>query len=270
MEGEFETVGLLAEGGEVEEEDAARLGDEAAETGGGGDLEGLLADDRDVEAEVLVGLGDFDDEAAAATERAAALDRFVGAFEGFDGEDGAVFHDDGLADVEAGRFFGDAEAEGGVGEFAALEFGTGEVAGGGERIFEKGGRGEEGDTCLREQVGDGSEEGLGVAFLELRENEEGADVGAEIEEIFWRDLPGHDGVGGTGFLRGVGELAELADAEPDQLIGVGGGGGRRLVLESRDGEVSDPGGAGGAGGELGVAPAAGDEEELGGRFARDW
>jgi len=46
------------------------------------------------------------------------LNRFVRAFKGFDREDGSVFYDDRLADIERAQLFRDVEAESNVFLFA--------------------------------------------------------------------------------------------------------------------------------------------------------
>lgn len=84
----------------------------------------------------MIGFGDFDGHCAAvfASEFAAALETFVGAFETFDGKNGSVFDDDGLTDFEPGDFFGDVEAEREIaflfgGEAADAKAGGGHLAG---------------------------------------------------------------------------------------------------------------------------------------------
>ena len=245
-------VGEGAEAVGFDEEGAAGFDGEGGESGGGAGFEGAGADDGDVEAEVLVGFGNFDRDGLAATHECAAFDCFVGPFESFNGEDGAVADDDSLPDVEAADFFGDAPAEG-------------DVIVGSEKIVEVGGGGEEFDPLFGEGVGHGAEEGFGVTFFELGEKEEGGEVGAQVEEIFRRELAGHDGVAGAGFF-GVGEeLAELSDAKPTEVIDFGGEGGIGFVLEGGGAEACDTGSAGGGGELERVASVAGDDEKWIGR-----
>ncbi len=253
-------VGQRAEVVGFDEEGAAGFDGEGGEAGGGAGFEGEGSDDGDVEAEVLVGFGNFDGDGLAAAQEGAAFDGFVGAFEAFDGEDGAVADDDGLPNVEAADFFGDAEAEGDVVVDAGAGFGAGEVSGGGEEFVKEGGGGEEFDAVFGKGIGDGAEEGFGVAFFELGEEKEGGEVGAEVEEIFRGELAGHDGVVATGFF-GVGEeLAELADAEPAEVIDFGAEGGVGFVLEGGGEEAGDAGAAGGGGELERVASVAGDDQ----------
>ena len=106
-------VGGGDDGGGVEEQRTAGIDGEAGGAGAGHGFDGGEADDGDVEAHVLLGLGDLDDGEGAAEgggglveaahQRAGALDGGVGAFHGFDGDAGLGGDDDGLAEVEAAR-----------------------------------------------------------------------------------------------------------------------------------------------------------------------
>ena len=63
--------------------------------------QGAEADGGDVEAHVLLGLGDFHDgEITGRAELAGAADARVGAFDGFQGQHGEMLHRHALADVE--------------------------------------------------------------------------------------------------------------------------------------------------------------------------
>ena len=173
---------------------------DGVDSGGVRGFEGGWTDDWNVEAEVLVGFGDFDDGCLASPEFTAAKDGGVRALKAFDGEDGAFFDDDGLSNIEAAYFFCDAEAEGEIFEQAAVRCGAGEMPFWREKRVHEGGGGKHGDADLSAFGGDGSEDTLCVSFLEFGEDEEGFDVGAEVEEVFGSDLSGHDCGTGTGFL----------------------------------------------------------------------
>ena len=110
----------------IEEQGSAGFEGEA---GGAGVLHGLDggdADDGNVEAHVLIGLGDFDDGEGAAEgggfavgssvrkRVAGAGDGGVGAFHGFDGDAGLGGDDDGLAEIVGGDGAGDGAAVGDV------------------------------------------------------------------------------------------------------------------------------------------------------------
>ena len=258
-------VGEGAEALGFDQQGASGFDGERGESGGGAGFEGEGSDDRNVEAEILVGFGDFDRDSLSATHEGAALDRVVGAFEALDGKDGAVPDHDGLSDVEAADFFGDAEAEGNVVMDAAARLRSGKVSLGREELVKVGGGWEEFDAVLGQRVSHRTEEGFGVAFFEFGEEEEGGEVGAEVEEIFRGELAGHDGVAGAGFFGVSDQLAELADAEPAEVIDFGGEGGIRFALESCGAEALDPGPAG-RGGELErIASVAGNDEKGFGR-----
>ena len=74
-------------------------------------LDRRQADNRHVEAHVLVRLGDLDDGDAVAGQVTGAGDGLVGAFHGLDRDHRLMLHGDGLADVEAGDRVGHAIAE---------------------------------------------------------------------------------------------------------------------------------------------------------------
>ena len=261
-------VGQSAEAVGFDKEGASGFDGEGGESRFGTCFEGEGADDWHVEAEILVRLGNFDGDGLAASEQRAAFDGFVGAFEGFDGEDGAVADHDGLSDIEAAHFLGDAEAEGDVFLNAAARFGSGEVSFGREEFIEEGGGGEEFDAVFGKGVGDGAEEGFGVAFFQLGEKEEGGEVGAEVEEIFRRELARHDGVAGAGFF-GVGDkFAELSDPEPAQVIDQSGKGRVGFILERGGTKPSHTATARGLGELERVASVPGDDEKRFGRAQR--
>ena len=77
---------------------------------GGASFKSFRADAGDVEAHVVIQLGDFHGDRAAvfAGQFAAARQAFVRAFKAFDGQHRAVLHDDELADFQPRNFLGDA------------------------------------------------------------------------------------------------------------------------------------------------------------------
>jgi hypothetical protein len=254
-------VGELAESLWLEKEGATGLNGEGGETGGGGGFEGDGADDGDVEAEILSGLGHLDGDGLSAAEEGAAFEGFIGSLEGFDSKDGAVAHDDGLADVEAAGFLGYAEAEGDVILYAAAGAWAGEMSGGGEKFLKVGGGREEFDSVLGEGIGHGSEEGLGITFLQASQDKKGGEIRAEVEEVFGRDLPGHDGSARAGFA-GVGEkFSELADAEPPEVFNEADERRVGFVLEGGGADAWDAAESGGFSELKRITSVAGDDEE---------
>ena len=99
-----------------------------------------------------------------AADLCAAAEHIVGAFEGFDGDDGALGGDDGLADIEPGHLAGHALTE--------LELIIADAAGPashatgrGEVIVEKDTRIEHADADFFDLDGDGAKDCLSVPFL---------------------------------------------------------------------------------------------------------
>ena len=69
----------------------------------------------DVETHVLLGLGDLDHrESSRFAEWPSTADTRIGAFDCFDGQYGAVFDNDALADVQTAHLFGDLPTKGDV------------------------------------------------------------------------------------------------------------------------------------------------------------
>jgi len=110
-------------------------------------------------------------------------------------------------------------------------------------------------------VRDCAENGFGIAARELREEDEGFDVGAQVEEIARMDLAGHDGVGRAGFFQNSKQFSELADAQPFEFIDERRERGVGLILKSGGGDPRDARGARGAGHGLRVGAVAGDDRE---------
>ena len=95
----------------------------------------------------------------------AAAEHVVGAFEGFDRDHRALGRDDGLTDVESGHLAGHARTEFKL-VVADATGPAGHTARCGEVVLEKDARIEHADADLLYLDGDGTEDGLGVAFLE--------------------------------------------------------------------------------------------------------
>jgi hypothetical protein len=100
----------------IEEKSLARVEGECGCIRALHDFDGFQADYWNVEAHVLRGLAHFDDDdALAACDSRGALDGFVGAFHGFDGDAGAIADDDGLAEIKRSDLLRDVAAIGDVG-----------------------------------------------------------------------------------------------------------------------------------------------------------
>ena len=126
---------LAAEGFPVKQDGAIGFDGEHGTTGAGHRVEGFGADSGDVEAHVLLRLGDFHDgESAAGAQLAGALDALVGAFDGFDGDHGLIFDADALADVELAHALGNLPTELDVRLLFAGEPTTGNMSGLDEQV----------------------------------------------------------------------------------------------------------------------------------------
>jgi len=226
----------------IEEERLACLDGETGCACGVHGADGCEADDGNVEAHVLIGFGYFDDgEGAAqgggkvgigdyiegAEEVAGARDGGVGAFHGFDGDAGLSGDDDGLAEVVGGDGVGDGAAVCDVLLLFFIRCPVGEDAGFCEEGFEVLRGGDEFDAFVVEDLGDCTEEHVGVAGAQVEEEFGQAPVGADAgEDLLVLDLAGHDGVRDTFGMKGFNEAGELSEGEPvDVDVGVGCGSG---------------------------------------------
>ena len=206
----------------VEQQTATGFDGEYGNLAVGARRDGFFADARNVEPEILVGLADFDDNRAAffAGQFAAAPDAGVSAFKTFDGEDGAVLDDDSLADVEPADFLGDFQTEHDVGLLILAGFTAREVTGLRHGIAEEWPGIKQRDTILAEFVGDGAENGFGIANFKPGSHGDHPQIEAEIfEKVCRRDAAGHDGAFDAAFGEHFAELVKLAEFDPFNFIG---------------------------------------------------
>ncbi len=160
-DGDAEFVGALDHFGLLEHDDVADGEGEAASAIGVHVFEGVDADGRDIAAAVVAGAGALaEGPAFGAAEAAGAGDHFVGAFDGFDGDDIAFADGDGLADVEAEGFAEHGPDEVDIAALFGGGAGAGHDARGGEFVWDGGGGVEKGDATAVEFVGDGGEDGV--------------------------------------------------------------------------------------------------------------
>ncbi len=142
----------------------------------------------------------------------------------------------------------------------------------GELVVEKTAGVEESDVDLGDLVGDGAEDGLGVATFEGGEDGDGFEVGVEtVKETAGRNLAGHVGVAGVEAFEGLEHGADLADLEED-AVGFGEFGdqlGRGFLLHRHEAQ-GHTGGADGVGHESGIEALAGDEGDGFFRIETGW
>lgn len=197
------------------------------------------ADHRDIKPKVLIRFGYLDHGGLAAAKFPAALDGRIGALKAFHGEDGALFDNHGLSDVQPAHLLGDPEAELEILQEASAGVRACEMPGGSEVLLHEGGGGQEWDSDAGALRCDGSKNTFGVALLEFGEDEQRLHVGPKVEEVFWGDLTGHDGGGGTRVLEVLEQRAELSDTEGRGVIDEGAEFGLGFVEESGCDEAFD-------------------------------
>ena len=157
------------------------------------------ADDRHVEAHVLVRLGHLDDARAGPGQPAGPLDHRVGPLHRLHGDHGGVLHDDRLADVEARDRVGHAVAEREVRVLLGRRPPRGDRARRGEQRREEGGGVEQLDAVIAHDVGDRRDERVGVPRAEAHHHREQQAVGQDArEDLDVLDLAGHHRVRGAG------------------------------------------------------------------------
>ena len=261
-------VGQGAEAVGFDEEGPSGFDGESGKSGRGPGFEGQGADNRDIEAEILVRFGNLYRDGLAASEGGAALDRLIGALESFHGEDGAIADYDGLADIEATDFFGDAKTERDIIIGPAPRGWSGKMSYGGEKFLEERGCGKKFDARFGELIGDRTKKCLGIAFLEFGQHEKRGEVGAEVEEIFRGNLSGHDGLTGAGLFRVGDEFAELSDPQPPEVVDQAGQCRIGFVLEGGGAKALYPPSARGLGELEWIASIPGDDEKRFGRAQR--
>jgi len=234
-DGDSGEVGGGADGRFVEEQSSIGLDGEACSTCSGHGLDGCESDDGNIESHILIWLGDLDDgEGVAkdgvraierAEERTCTFDGGICAFHGFDGDTGLGGDDDGLAKVEGGEATGDAET---VRDIFVFVFGWGALGKdarfGKQRFQILGGR-DQLDAFVGQDLGDRTEQHVGVACAQVEEELSETPVWAEAGEYLGvLDLAGHNGTSDLCGSEGVDKSGELSEREPVNLdVGVGCG-----------------------------------------------
>jgi len=145
----------------------------------------------------------------------------VGTLESFDREDDPVFDDDDLADLKARHFFCDAIAESTSSSVRRKALARRENFPR-HQWLEPWRRFDEFNAIFAEFVGDRTEDRVRIFFFHAQEQREAAQVGANIKNVFRRDLAGHNTMADAGVLESGNQFGKLADTNPmhgiDQVL----------------------------------------------------
>ena len=203
------------------------------------------ADDGNIEAHVLIRLGDLHQPYAGAGQLPGAAQHLVGALHRLDRDDRAVFHRHGLADIEGGDGVGHAVAE--LRRRPAPRPTVAravERAGPGQQRLQQFGRVDERDAVVGQHVGDGGNQRVGVPRLQARAAPRAASGRAGCREKILTCLtcPAITARRDPGGLQHLDARAELAERHPVQVrsrLARGGVGqiGEGLFLHRDDGDL---------------------------------
>lgn len=169
------------------------------------------AENRNVKPVVLARFDGFDEDLFVGLKLAGAPEHGVGPVESFDDEDCSFSDDDSLADVEAGNFFGDANAVFEI--FGRDRFSRARHhADVRQVVVEEGAGVEQADADRVDFLRDGAKDGFRVLLFQFGQDRESAEIGVEsIEQSAGRDLSGHDRVLGAEPGEIFEQFADLAD-----------------------------------------------------------
>ncbi len=145
-----------------------------------------------------------------------ARDRVVGALHRLHGHDGLMLDDDGLADIEArqSRRPSDSQTPGpsAARRSSALRLNVSRL---GEQRLQQLGRIEQLNATLLHDVGDGSDQRVGVARPQAGSTPTASSSPADdLEDFRVLDLPRHDGLRHTGLVEHLEARAEMAERNP--------------------------------------------------------
>ena len=175
-----------------------------------------IADDRHVEAHVLLRLGHLDDPHAGPGELPGAADHLVGPFHRLDRDHRLVLHGDRLADVERRRSRRPCGSRT-RNPRAPRSLGARSVStpSPGEQRLEERRRVQQLDALVAHHVGDRRNQRIGVARLEPGEHRQQRQIGHDAgEDLDVLDLPGHHRLGDAGRLENLDALAQVAERDP--------------------------------------------------------
>ena len=220
-------VGGISDSIPVKKQAFPRVERQAGGARGAHDIDSLDADDRHIEAHILIGLGDLHNRKSTAEsggiafegthDLAGTLDGGVGAFHGLDGHAGGLGDNDGLADIVVGEVARDGAAVVRC-SFFLLRWARVPSARRASRaaVREMKSNSSSMDAFVSENLGDRAEQSESVLRVAKRKQKLGeTPVGLDAgENLLVLDLSGHDGAGDAFSLEGLDELGELAEREP--------------------------------------------------------
>src|SRR5580765_4839251 len=224
-DGDLGLVGGISHSISVKEQTFTCVEGQAGGSGGAHDIDGFDADDRHIEAHILIGFRDlYDRERAAegggiASERthdfAGSRDGCVGSFHGFHSNAGRFGDNHGLSNVVLREVAGNRSA---VVDILLLFGGgwtRGEHSSFREQWFQEGGGVFEDNTFVAKDFRDGTEQGVGVARTQREQEFRETPVGLDVrEDLLVLDLSGHDGAVDAFALESFDQLGEFAEGEP--------------------------------------------------------
>src|SRR5512146_254886 len=217
-------VGRVNDSTAVEEKALPCIEGETGRSGSPHDFDGANANDGDVETHVLLGLGNLDDGKGTVERRslfaqglgthdgAGALDGSVGALHRFESNTRAMGDYDGLSEVVLAERAGDLASVGNVGQLLLARCASGQDAGLGKERLEIGGRVQECDAFILENLGYGANKRVGVAGGQRQQHLRETPVRADAaEDLLVLDLSGHYGALNALALEGLDELGKFSE-----------------------------------------------------------
>src|ERR1035437_87691 len=179
-----------------QQEGFAGLKGERGDSRRGAGLKGLRAEAGNVKTQVVVFLGHFNGNGAAARpgQRTATGEAWIGAFKGLNGQHGALFDQDRLADFQARNLFGDAETKVHIRLLRRRQLWPELETTSRHQGFQPRGGLDQLNALALQFVGNRAEDRVSILFPQPQQQREGAEIGSDIKQALGGDLAGHDAV----------------------------------------------------------------------------
>src|ERR1039457_6679493 len=176
-----------------QQEGFAGLKGERGNSRRGAGLKRLRAEAGNVKTQVVLFLGDFNGNGAAAWpgQRAATGEAWIGAFKGLNGQHGALFDQDRLADFQARNLFGDAETKVHIRLLRRRQLWPELETTSRHQGFQPRCGLDQLNAVALEFIGNRTEDSVSILFPQAQQQREGAEVGADIKQALGGDLAGH-------------------------------------------------------------------------------